>query len=184
MKDFKPILIFIVKFIVVWGVLLILYNLFLSGYHAENKPDPYSRIIANLSADVLNFAGFETYAVDDNSRPWTWLYTDGQYRSYVNEGCNAVSIMMIFVAFIVAFSTTWKQTILYILSGLLIIQIMNVIRIAWITYILRYHSEYGDFAHDYVFPAILYGTIVILWIVWVKYFALKTPLKDQDEQLD
>lgn len=183
MKDFKPILIFILKFIVVWGVLLVLYNLYLSGYHEIGKPDPYSRIIANLSADTLNFAGCQTYAVDDKTRPWTWLYIDGQYRSYVNEGCNAVSIMMIFVAFIVAFSTTWKQTIAYIVGGLLVIQIMNIVRIAWITYILRYYPKYGDIAHDYAFPAILYGTIVILWIVWVKYFALK-PMKKKDEQVD
>jgi exosortase family protein XrtF len=183
MKDFKPILIFILKFILVWGVFLVLYNLYLSGYHSENKPDPYSQIVANLSADVLNFAGFETYAVDDKSRPWTWLYIDGQYRSYVNEGCNAISIMMIFVAFIVAFSTTWKQTLLYILGGLLVIQIMNIIRIAWITYILRYHHQYGDIAHDYAFPAIIYGTIVLLWIIWVKYFALKTK-PQQNEQMD
>jgi hypothetical protein len=23
------------------------------------------------------------------------------------------------------------------------------------------------------FPAIIYGTVVVLWIVWIKFFALK-----------
>ncbi len=180
MKEFKPILIFILKFVVVWGVLLIAYNIYLNHYHKENKPDPYSQTVASWTVSCLNSAGFEALAQDDETRPWTWIYMNNKHTSYINEGCNAISIMMIFVAFIVAFSTTWKQTVLYILGGLIVIQIMNIIRIALLNYIFAYHHEYGKMAHDYLFPAIIYGTIVVLWIVWVKYFALKPKIKSDE----
>lgn len=183
MKDFKPILIFILKFVIAWGVLVISYNFYLSKYHSQNKPDPYSQQVASWTATSMNAMGFQTQTMDDSNRPWTWILMDGQRISYINEGCNAISIMLIFVAFIVAFSTTWKQTILYILGGLILIQIMNVFRIVVINYIFKYHHEYGEMAHDYLFPAILYGTIVLLWIIWVKYFALKRPIRKSDEQM-
>lgn len=183
MKDFKPILIFVLKFIVVWGILLILYNLYLEQYHSENKPDPYSGFVADCTVSSLNSLGIESRQLVDKTRPWIWIGVNEKWPSYINEGCNAISIMLIFVAFIVAFSTTWKQTILYILGGLIIIQIMNVARIVLLNYIFAYHHEYGKMAHDYLFPAILYGTIVLLWIIWVKYFALKKPIQNSDEQM-
>lgn len=180
MKEFKPILIFLLKFILTWGILVVVYNFYLSQFHNQNKPDPYSQTVAKWTVACLNTAGFDSIEQDDQTRPWTWIYINGETTSYINEGCNAISIMIIFVAFIVAFSTTWKQTILYILGGLIIIQIMNIVRIALLNYIFAYHREYGKMAHDYLFPAIIYGTIVVLWIIWVKYFAIKTKPKSDE----
>lgn len=173
MKEFKPILIFILKFVLVGGVLVILYNLYLNQFHQYNLPDPYSAFIGECTASGLNAIGYEAKAVVDPNKPWVWIRLNEMWPSYINEGCNAISIMIIFVAFVVSFSTTLKQTSLYILGGLFLIQLMNIIRIVWLNYILAYHPQYGKFAHDYIFPAIIYGTIVLLWIIWVKYFALK-----------
>lgn len=124
---------------------------------------------------------FDVKAKDDTLQPWIWIYLDGQRTSYINEGCNAISIMIIFAAFIVAFSTTWLRTILYILGGWVIIQFMNVLRIVLLNYIFRYHYQYGKAAHDYLFPAIIYGTIFLLWIIWVRKFVMKK--RKQDEQV-
>lgn len=178
MRDFKPILIFILKFVVVGVVLILLYNLYLSQYHKFNLPDPYSIFIADCTVLTLNTVGFDSSSVIDQTRPWVWIRIDDQWPSIINEGCNAISVMIIFIAFIVAFSTTWKQTSLFILSGLFIIQIMNVLRIALLNYIFVYLPDYGKIAHDYLFPAIIYGTIVVLWIIWVRFFALKIKTID------
>ena len=29
-------------------------------------------------------------------------------------------------------------------------------------------------AHDYFFPAIIYGGVVLLWLIWINKFVLKT----------
>src|SRR5690625_7148659 len=55
---------------------------------------------------------------------------------------------------------------------------MNVLRIALLNYIFVYLPDYGKIAHDYLFPAIIYGTIVVLWIIWVRFFALKIKTID------
>ncbi len=184
MREFKPILIFILKFVIVGTVLVLLYNLYLDQYHKYNLPDPYSIFIADCTVMTLNSAGFDSSTAIDETRPWVWIRIDDQWPSIINEGCNAISVMIIFVAFIIAFSTTWKQTSLFILSGLFIIQIMNILRIALLNYIFVYLPNYGKIAHDYLFPAIIYGTVVFLWIIWVRFFALKIKSIDQRKWLN
>ncbi|MFA5619587.1 MAG: exosortase family protein XrtF [Weeksellaceae bacterium] len=173
MKEFKPVAVFLVKFFVVFFALTLIYNLYLHNYHQFNLPDPYSAFVTDCTVSTLKAAGFDAVQHTDAENPIIWIGMNREWLTYVNEGCNAISIMIIFVAFIIAFSTTWKQTLLYIFGGLVVIQVMNVLRIALLNYILAYHKEYEKIAHDYFFPAIIYGTIVLLWIIWVKFFALK-----------
>src|SRR5690606_7780574 len=184
MRDFKPILIFILKFVVVGVVLILLYNLYLSQYHKFNLPDPYSIFIADCTVLTLNTVGFDSSSVIDQTRPWVWIRIDDQWPSIINEGCKAISVMIIFIAFIVAFSTTWKQTSLFILSGLYIILIMNVLRITLLHYICVYLSDYGKIAQYYLFPVLFYGNIFVLWIIWVRFFALKIKSIDQRKWLN
>lgn len=179
MKEFKPVILFIVKFLAVYFLLLFAYNRYLSHYHSAHHQDPYSHQVAKWSATVANLFGFSSKVEDDKIEPWTWVYMDDKKTSYINEGCNAISIMIIFVAFIVAFSSTRKTTLLYILLGLIIIQVMNVLRIFLLNFIFRYHDSYGKLAHDYFFPLIIYGTIFILWVFWVSYVLKKKAISNE-----
>lgn len=153
--------------------LVVLYNFYLGQYLPFNDPDPYTVKVAEATSATLNAAGFDASAVKDEQNPYMNIIMDGQVTTIVNEGCNAISILIIFVAFVIAFSTTFLQTGVFIFAGLIILQIMNVLRIAFLNYIYRYHYDYGEMTHDYVFPAVIYGSIVVLWIVWVKFFVFK-----------
>lgn len=173
LKEFKPVLLFLVKFALSGGVLIFLYNVFLNQYHQFDQPDPYSIFVADSVVSVQQFLGFQSLNKIDPSNPWIWVMLNHKWASYINEGCNAISIMIMFVAFIIAFSKGFIKTTLFIVGGLFVIQLMNIARIVLLNWIFVYHDEYGKAAHDYLFPAIIYGTIVVLWIVWVKFFALK-----------
>lgn len=181
LKEFKPVIFFLLKFAVSGGVLIFLYNLYLQQYHQFDQPDPYSVFVADSVVSVQQWLGFQSLNKIDPSNPWIWVMLDKKWASYINEGCNAISIMIMFVAFVIAFSKGWIKTILYIIGGLFVIQLMNIARIVLLNWIFVFHSDYGKMAHDYLFPAIIYGTIVLLWIIWVKYFALKIEKKPDGE---
>lgn len=181
MKDFRPVVMFLAKFVVVLSLLTVGYNLYLHQFHKNGKPDPVSHFITDCTVSAMNVAGMDAYQKDDQERPWIWMGADGKWLSYFNEGCNAISIIIIFSAFIIAFSTTWLKTLLYILFGTVIIQVMNVFRITLLNYILLHHEEYGEMAHDYLFPAIIYGTIVVLWILWIRFFVIKKRSETDEE---
>lgn len=182
LKEFKPVLAFLFKFVFIGIVLMLVYNLYLKQYHKFNLPDPYSVFVADCVVSILKTVGFDADSAIDQSNPWIWVRIGEQWTSYINEGCNAISVMIVFVAFILAFSKGWIKTSLFMLISLIIIQLMNIFRIALLNWIFVYYKAYGKIAHDYLFPAIIYGTIVALWIIWVKYFVLKIE-KNRDEEM-
>lgn len=179
MKDYKPLLLFLLKFLGTYVVLILLYNLYLQQYLPHDVADPFTAFTSDSTKVLLDALGFETKSYQSLNMPYYHFWMEGQNTSIVNEGCNALSIMIIFVAFIVAFSTTFKQTLFYILGGLLMIFIMNIARIALLNWIFRYYFEYGKMAHDYLFPAIIYGTIVVLWVIWIRKFVVKKKSNEQ-----
>jgi exosortase family protein XrtF len=70
------------------------------------------------------------------------------------EGCNAVSVMILFV-FVFAFYKGKK--LVFVILGLILLYIMNVLRIVGLNIDSDY-KEYGKTFHDYIFPAVIYGT--------------------------
>ena len=103
----------------------------------------------------------------------TWFFVNGTYTSRMVEGCNAISIMILFLAFVFAFYKGVK-TFVFVIFGLLFLHVMNVLRIAGLNIIILELPNYSKMGHDYLFPAIIYGSVVLLWLIWVKFFALKT----------
>ena len=104
----------------------------------------------------------------------SWFYVSGKYVSRMVEGCNAVSVMILFLAFILAFYQGAK-TFIFATAGLVFLHIINVLRIAGLNILLVELPQYSKIGHDYFFPAIIYGSVVIFWLVWINYFALKAP---------
>ncbi|MXV38868.1 exosortase family protein XrtF [Flavobacteriaceae bacterium Ap0902] len=174
LKEFKPILFFIAKFFGVYILLTILYSLYLQPYlHELEVADPITNWMTDQAVWLAEAFGFKAHSVQIEGEVWRRFILEDKYVARVNEGCNAVSVMIIFVSFIIAFSRGFARTTLYILGGLAIMVLSNIARIFLLTWIFRFHPSYSQMSHDYLFPAIIYGTVVILWLVWVKFFAFK-----------
>lgn len=174
-KDFFPILKVILRFIIIYLVLIFAYQFYLN-YFENSAIDPFSKWVASQSSFCTNSLGYNTQLIDDASLHSTWFFVNDNYISRMVEGCNGISIMILFVAFIFVFYRGTK-TFIFAATGLVIIHIMNVLRIALLNIILVNFPQYDHMAHEYLFPAIIYGTIVLLWLVWVKYFVLKPENK-------
>lgn len=179
MKKYQPLIFFLLRFLGSYILLIILYNWYLNQFLPFGQPDPVTKFSSDAAASVFNFFGLHTESLHAGSDKFMRLAVEGKFTSIVNEGCNAISVMIIFVSFILAFYTNFKQTFGYILVGLLILMIMNIFRIVLLTYIFRFHQQYGKSAHDYLFPAIIYGTVIILWIIWIKFFVLKPKTNEK-----
>jgi exosortase family protein XrtF len=79
--------------------------------------------------------------------------------------------MILFVAFIMAFSGKLWSTIAFIFSGLLLIHVLNVLRIVLLIIGLLYYKPLENLMHDIVFPLVIYGVVFILWVIWVNKFS-------------
>lgn len=93
------------------------------------------------------------------------------YVARIIEGCTSVSVMILFLAFIIAFSGSAKNTIWFGITGVLLIYATNIFRIVFMSIVTYHYPKLSDVLHDIIFPGIIYGMVFILWIVWVAKFA-------------
>jgi exosortase family protein XrtF len=99
------------------------------------------------------------------------LFLNNVYVARVVEGCNALSVIILFAAFVVAFTGKLKHTILFIFGGSLLIHILNVLRIALLSIALLHYPEHEEFLHGVIFPLFIYGVVFGLWVIWVNKFS-------------
>jgi len=163
---------FLAKFAISYLILSGLYWLYLSQYDADLlQTDGMTHSVAKQSGWLIRWFGEGAFIEPHESQACYRLYVNNQRVARIVEGCNAVSVMILFAAFIVAFSTTFKRTLLYILAGLIIIHVLNILRIALLGLGIFYYRDYAPFLHDVVFPLFIYGVVFVLWVAWVIKFS-------------
>ncbi|MBK1894476.1 exosortase family protein XrtF [Chryseobacterium paridis] len=171
LKDFKPVLSILLRFIIIYLVLLFCYQFYLNSFK-ETGLDPFSKMVANQVSSIQNALHYPTQLYNDVAKEQVWFYVKTVYVTRMVEGCNAISVMILFTSFVFAFYKGPK-TFVFVLVGLLLLYVINLLRIVGINLLVRDYKEYERIAHDFLFPAIIYGTVVVLWLVWIKLFALK-----------
>ncbi len=163
---------FILTFTIVYGSLTFLYKFYLDfSDGSQYYPDFFTNSVAKQTKEVLNAAGYDAYVNAHPNEPSMKVIVSGKFVARVIEGCNSISIIILFLSFIIAFSGRIKSTLLYILTGSTFIYIVNLIRIAVISIALYHYPAHQEVLHSVVFPGIIYGLVFILWIIWVNRFS-------------
>lgn len=162
-KPYKEIILFLVKCIFLYALWLLLRKFVFFPQSITDKFLIYQ--ITHSTAYFLNLLGYETY-VDS-----TFVGIAEYPGVSIAFNCNGLSLMYLFVSFILAFSGNWKNKLIFISIGLAIIHIFNIIRTALLAIIVVYKPNWTEFNHKYTFTATIYIVIFILWVVWVNYFS-------------
>lgn len=166
---------FLLLFLGTYGVLTAFYILYISlSQGADNTPDFITQLVSVQAEAVLAALGYEPSLQVDPQLPMMRIILLETYVGNINEGCNAMSVMILFVSFIVAFAQKFKKTLLYMLGGLALIYATNIIRIVLLSIALYQYPESSDFLHDIVFPGIIYGMVFLLWLFWVRAISKAT----------
>ncbi|WP_347174222.1 exosortase family protein XrtF [Polaribacter uvawellassae] len=174
MNKYKNIALFLVKFFATYFLLFALYAIYLKSSQVKDSVFQCSSItnkVADQTVSVLSFFGYNVSSVQHTAEMSVKLLVEGHYIARVIEGCNSISIIILFVAFIVAFSGPKRTTIIYAIVGSLIIYAINILRIAFLTIMLYKYPNQQLVLHNLVFPAIIYGTTFLLWVIWVQKFS-------------
>lgn len=174
MKNQRSIVLFLVKFFLSYFLLFVIYSTYLQK--TQSKVDgfacsPITVQVANHTSSTLSFFGVDNTIQQHEKELSVKLMVKEQYTARVIEGCNSVSIIILFLAFIFAFSGPIKATVLYGLIGSVLIYIVNVLRIAFLTVMLYKYPEKQMLLHNLIFPAIIYGFTFLLWVIWVHKFS-------------
>ncbi len=170
--QYKSFLLFLGTFLLTYVGLTFLYHVYLNQFESNRfEVDGFSHTVANQSKTILEWFGFHVYLKPNPIESSILVIVDGISRIRIIEGCNAISIMILFIAFVVSFSKNFIKTLVFIVIGIVLIHILNIFRIAFLTIGLIHYPEKLSLLHDIIFPLIIYGFVFFLWVIWVNKFS-------------
>ena len=167
LKTYYPTLKFIGKFVLIYVILVAVYNFYLSFF--QNQTDIITYWTGKLVTGIYHILGTDAQSMPIESEPGMKLILNGQYVARIVEGCTSISVIIMFIAFILSFGKNLKRTLVFALTGSVLIFIFNLFRIVFIGYILYAFPQYQDITHRVIFPALIYGFVIVLWL----YFIIK-----------
>lgn len=174
MQSNKTVVLFLIKFFGVYILLFFMYSIYLNKTQQTSgifKCAPITKTVANQTQYLLNRIGYKAEIKQSAEEASVKLFVNNKFVARVIEGCNAISIIILFISFIVAFSSDFKTTFLFIVFGSLLIYFSNVFRIAIISIALYEYPQYQYIFHDILFPLMIYGITFLLWFIWVRKFS-------------
>jgi exosortase family protein XrtF len=168
--QFKPFLIFIGTFFAAYIGFTVIYKLYLNSFEA-NDIDGITTIISCNVEQLMHLFSADIKVLKSVSGSYTEVWYNNRFTIRIVEGCNAVSVIILFVSFVIAFSGKFKTTLLFILFGIALIYVMNVIRIGLLTVLLYHFQQQEHLLHGVLFPLLIYGLVFSLWVFWVNKFS-------------
>lgn len=164
-KEFRPTILFLIKFLALYMTLNVLYILFIDHY--SPNPDPLTRFVAHQTSWLLDIVGFDTSYANHQYRTSIAISENNQLILSVFEGCNGLNVAIIFISFLLSFGKPSKKLVWFIPVGLLVIHISNLLRIILLFIVAIRLPDFMYFAHKYLFTAVIYVIVFALWYLWV-----------------
>lgn len=169
----KPFLLFLGKFFISYLLMTFIYQSYLNQFNTNKfEVDGITQLVAEQSKDMLLFFNKNASIAPHPTQACVKFYYNQKYISRIVEGCNAISVIVLFISFIIAFTGKWKPTLLFIFLGGLSIYVLNIGRIALLSGLFYNFPKYETFLHDVVLPLIIYGFVFLLWLLWVYKFSI------------
>ncbi len=86
----------------------------------------------------------------------------------IEAGCNGVEATLVLVAAMLAFPAPWRHRLRGIVGGIVAVQALNVLRVISLFYLGRWDRTVFEWAHLYVWQALIMLDVLIVWIIWVR----------------
>lgn len=93
---------------------------------------------------------------------------EGSAGLIISPSCNGLDLLVLFAGFIIAYPGTIRSKFLFIPVGLLIIDVLNIIRIVLLAWMAKFSPHLLEFNHSYTFTFSMYVIIFALWMVWIR----------------
>jgi exosortase/archaeosortase family protein len=93
----------------------------------------------------------------------------------VRFGCNGLEAVMIYAVAVIAFPAPWKHRLMGILGGFLIIQVINLLRIASLAYSAVHFKSLFEYIHIYIAQGMMIAVSLGIFFIYLNY--AKSPKK-------
>jgi len=153
-----------IKFFVLF---LVIQGLLFGGELTETGQEffvvPWTNYLANLSAGLVKW--FDPHVLVSGK---ILQSTANGFAVSIEAGCNGVEATIVLIAAMLAFPAPWKHKIVGLLAGIIAVQGLNIVRIISLFYLGQWNYTVFEWAHLYVWQALIMLDVLIVWLLWVR----------------
>ncbi len=155
-----PLVGFVARALAIFALWFVVYDLWLLP---DGRIDEVlSQGVARISGGALALLGGEV-AVSGRL-----VRLDGAPGIVVENGCNGLTTLGLFVGFVLAYPGSWRRRAAFIPMGLAVIAVVTIVRVAGLAWIQVHAPGLFGAAHGVGANTVFYLTVFALWIVWAR----------------
>ncbi len=124
---------------------------------------PWTGALARISTWLVTLFDPSVVAVGKVMRS-----TASGFAVSIEAGCNGVEATIVLLAAMLAFPASWQHKLAGLALGIVAVQGLNVVRVISLFYLGQWNYALFEFAHLYVWQALIMLDVLIVWLVWVR----------------
>ena len=150
------------RFLLVFFVLLVLFEVpLLIPAVDRTLVRPFTRGIASVSGVVLN-------AIGQNTTVSGTTITSKCFSVNINNGCNGLEATLFLVAAVLAFPAAAGARAGAAVIGIVLIQLLNLIRVATLFLAGCYRREWFEFMHLTLWQTVIFAIAIFYFAAWTR----------------
>jgi exosortase H (IPTLxxWG-CTERM-specific) len=87
----------------------------------------------------------------------------------VRFGCNGLEAVMIYSVAVIGFPASWKDKLMGILGGFLVIQVINILRISSLAYSAIHFKDLFEYIHIYIAQGMMIAVSLGVFFIYLNY---------------
>ncbi len=158
-------------FVAFLALLALLFGLELTPWAQRWFVEPWTAALAQLSTALVTLfdAGVTTTGKVIAS-------TTNGFAVSIEAGCNGVEATIVLVAAMLAFPAPWKNRLIGLAAGIVAVQGLNIVRVISLFYLGQWNRDVFEWAHLYLWQALIMLDVLIVWLVWVRTLPPGRPI--------
>ena len=132
---------------------------------------PWTDTLAAISAGIVKV--FDPQVVSHGK---VLQNTSNGFAVSIEAGCNGVEATIVLIAAILAFPASWKRKLIGLAAGIAAVQGLNIVRIISLFYLGQWNFNLFEWAHLYVWQALIMLDVLIVWLLWVRTLPRGAPV--------
>jgi exosortase H (IPTLxxWG-CTERM-specific) len=154
----------VLRFFATFVVLLaVLFGLELTPVAQRYLVVPWTNTLAAMSAWLVTVVDPGVTATGNVLRS-----TANGFAVSIEAGCNGVEATLVLAAAMLAFPASWRKKGMGLAAGIIAVQGLNIVRVVSLFYLGQWNFSVFEWAHLYVWQALIMLDVLIVWLVWVR----------------
>ena len=161
-QTLSPLTRFLMKVSAIYIIWYLIYDYYLLP---DGRLDAFLSLSGvNLAGGILNIFGWDIYS---EARVLAITGTNGVE---IQNGCNGLELIGLYMGFIIAFpGGPIQKRLIFLAGGILLLFVANVSRIMIFALSIYYVPTFWEQVHTYSSYFIFYPIVLTLWYIWTTF---------------